>query len=692
MRRMPKALLCLGPASLAILLLSCRRPPRPRQRPARTARSHRRLRRPAEAPAEATAPEEEAAAAEEGTEEEPKWDVSAPPGRVAHHHRSTPRRRPGPTSTSARTARRSSSTCWATSTRVPIDGGEATALTDGIEWNFQPRFSPDGTEIAFVSDRGGADNLWIMDADGTDPRAVTEEKEHLVHNPSWSPDGELIWPARRASPRRAASRPARSGCSTSAAAAGCSSPSGPHGTRDQKTMAEPAFSPDGRYVYYSQDTTPGRVWQYNKDSTGEIFAIKRLDRETGETDVVAGGPGGAIRPTPSPDGKRLAFVKRLPGADQRASTSRTSTAARSGRSTTGFERDLQETSGSQGNAPAIAWTPDSAVDRLLDRRQDPARRRSTAARSRRIPVHVRAEKKIQPALRFPVEVAPDRLRRADAALGAATRRTARRSSSRRSGHLYVKDLATGAPAPADRPERPLRVLARASRATAADRLHHLGRRGAGVGAGRRRPAAARAAWSPRSPATTSSRASRPTARRSSIARSPAASCCRRCGPRSPASTPCRPAAARPAACRARASTPTSAPTASASCSPSTSATARPSSRSRASTCAGHDERTHLHGDKATEFSVSPDGRWVAFTEQYNAYVAPFPRTGRTVELGRGSEVDPGAPGLEALRRVPALVGRQRHAALGARRHALQPRPERRLRRSSPARPRSCPSR
>ena len=45
---------------------------------------------------------------------------------------------------------------------VPIEGGEATALTDGIEWNFQPRYSPDGDEIAFISDRGGADNLWVM--------------------------------------------------------------------------------------------------------------------------------------------------------------------------------------------------------------------------------------------------------------------------------------------------------------------------------------------------------------------------------------------------------------------------------------------------------------------------------------------------------------------------------------------------
>ncbi|MCZ6508613.1 MAG: hypothetical protein O7A04_11295 [Acidobacteria bacterium] len=75
---------------------------------------------------------------------------------------------------------------------VPIAGGEATALTHGIEWNYQPRYSPDGSRIVLVSDRGGGDNLWIMDADGSDPRAVTDESEHLVHNPAWSPDGEYL--------------------------------------------------------------------------------------------------------------------------------------------------------------------------------------------------------------------------------------------------------------------------------------------------------------------------------------------------------------------------------------------------------------------------------------------------------------------------------------------------------------------
>ena len=286
---------------------------------------------------------------------------------------------------------------------VPIAGGEAKALTEGIDFSIEPRYSPDGRRIAFISDRSGADNLWVMNADGSKPRALTEEREHLVHNPSWSPDGEYL----------AAKKDFTSTRSIAAgeiwlihAGGGGGVPliERPNGAKDQKTIAEPTFSPDGRYVYYSQDITPGRIWEYDKDSTGRIFAIKRLDRTTGEVDTLVDGPGGAIRPEPSPDGKWLAYVKRLPDS---------SSALFLKDLTTGIElplypkldRDLQETNGSEGNSPDFAWTPDSksivfwAAGKLW--RIDRATKVATP-----IPVHVSTERKVEGALRFPVDVAP----------------------------------------------------------------------------------------------------------------------------------------------------------------------------------------------------------------------------------------------------------------------------------------------
>ena len=186
-------------------------------------------------------------------------------------------------------------------------------LTSGIPWNFQPTYSPDGKKIAFISDRNGADNIWVMNADGSNPHEVTKETKHLIHNPAWSPDGQWI--------------SARKGFVSSRSIAageiwlyhvnggeGIQLVERANGKKAQKSMGEPAYSPDGKYLYFSQDATPGLVWQYNKDATGQIFVIKRLNLDNNKMDVLAGGPGGAVRPVPSSDGKKIAFVKRLPNA------------------------------------------------------------------------------------------------------------------------------------------------------------------------------------------------------------------------------------------------------------------------------------------------------------------------------------------------------------------------------------------
>ena len=53
---------------------------------------------------------------------------------------------------------------------LPIAGGEAQNISAGFHWDMQPRFSPDGRQIAFTSDRDGGDNIWVMDADGSHRR------------------------------------------------------------------------------------------------------------------------------------------------------------------------------------------------------------------------------------------------------------------------------------------------------------------------------------------------------------------------------------------------------------------------------------------------------------------------------------------------------------------------------------------
>ena len=75
---------------------------------------------------------------------------------------------------------------------MPIAGGTPTRIAEGLAYEVQPRFSPDGRRIAFTSDRGGGDNIWVMNRDGSDKRQVTKEDFRLLYQPSWSADGRFI--------------------------------------------------------------------------------------------------------------------------------------------------------------------------------------------------------------------------------------------------------------------------------------------------------------------------------------------------------------------------------------------------------------------------------------------------------------------------------------------------------------------
>ena len=75
---------------------------------------------------------------------------------------------------------------------LPIVGGEARRITSGQAYDMQPRFSPDGSKLVFVSDRNGSENLWVADADGTRPRALTSSERESYMSPIWTPDGEYV--------------------------------------------------------------------------------------------------------------------------------------------------------------------------------------------------------------------------------------------------------------------------------------------------------------------------------------------------------------------------------------------------------------------------------------------------------------------------------------------------------------------
>ncbi len=238
---------------------------------------------------------------------------------------------------------------------MPITGGQATRIAEGLPYEMQPQFSPDGKRIAFTSDRGGGDNIWVMNADGSDKRQVTKEEFRLLNEPSWSPDGRFVAARKHFTTQR----------SLGTGEVWIYHVGGGDGyvavkrknEALQKELGEPAYAPDGKGIYYTRNASPGNTFEYAQDSNGSLFEIDRYDFETGETSTVVRGAGGATRPTPSPDGKLLAFVRRERNLSKLYVKDLTSGALT--KLYDALDQDLQETWAVNGLYPGMDWTPDS---------------------------------------------------------------------------------------------------------------------------------------------------------------------------------------------------------------------------------------------------------------------------------------------------------------------------------------------
>ncbi|MDP9415480.1 MAG: amidohydrolase, partial [Pseudomonadota bacterium] len=238
---------------------------------------------------------------------------------------------------------------------IPIGGGRATRISAGLPYETQPRFSPDGRQIAFTSDRGGGENIWIVNVDGSNRRQLTKETFTLLNNPTWSADGRFVAARKHFTTQRSAGT-GEIWMYHVAGGAGVALVERPN-PRFQKELGEPMFTPAGDAIYFSRNTTPGDIFEYAQNSNQQVFAIERYDLKTGERTNVAGGPGGAVRPTPSPDGRYLAYVHR-----ERAKSKLYVKDLRSGEERKiydNLDQDMQETWAIHGVYPNMGWTPDS---------------------------------------------------------------------------------------------------------------------------------------------------------------------------------------------------------------------------------------------------------------------------------------------------------------------------------------------
>lgn len=227
--------------------------------------------------------------------------------------------------------------------QMPIEGGKAEQLTRGMGFDSQPKFSPDGEKVAFISDRSGGENVWILDLETMETEQRTKGKNYRMQSPIWTPDGDYIIAARadlRGSVHKLRMYHVDGGSGTEFM-----------DTPGELKTIEPAFGSNEDDIWFSQREGD---WDYN--ATFPQYQIAKFDRETGKRHTETSGLGSGFRPTLSNDGQWLVYgtrhetetglmIRNLETGDERWLAYP-------------VQRDDMESRATRGVLPRMAFTPD----------------------------------------------------------------------------------------------------------------------------------------------------------------------------------------------------------------------------------------------------------------------------------------------------------------------------------------------
>ncbi len=178
---------------------------------------------------------------------------------------------------------------------VPAQGGKAVALTQGMAYEVQARFSPDGKSILYISDKSGAQNVWIMDLETKKERQLTKDKNQNYFSADWSPDGQYIVAAKgRRNIKLHLYHVEKGG--------GVQLIKKPESLK----AIDPSFGPEGKYIYFSSRKG---AWKYNADLPQ--YSIQRYNMTNGEIESVVSNYGSAFTPALSNQSGILVYGTRF---------------------------------------------------------------------------------------------------------------------------------------------------------------------------------------------------------------------------------------------------------------------------------------------------------------------------------------------------------------------------------------------
>ena len=318
---------------------------------------------------------------------------------------------------------------------IPASGGSATRLTSGSGFDGQPRFSPDGKTIVFVSDRSGSENLYLMDPDGKNIRPLTRGPNQAFISPAWTPDGQYVVVS-KSNDLWLYHRGGGSGLKLTGQTPPPATGGGPGGGTPPSNFMGASVTPDGRYIYAGARTGPAGYNQMMGTTQ-----IVMYDRETGHLANRSLNLGTAFRPAVSPDGKWLAYgsrrmavtglkLRELSSGDERWLAS-------------DIQRDDIESRGSRDLLPGYSWTPDSKAI-VLAHHGKIWRVEAATGKQTQIPFTAEVDQLIGDLVRFEYPV-NDTLLTVRQIRGARPSPNGRRLAFSALDHLWIMDLPSGTP-------------------------------------------------------------------------------------------------------------------------------------------------------------------------------------------------------------------------------------------------------